>query len=153
MTGPKVEPSSGGEGMRFHAKEVMTIAGEPPTPQWVWIYEEKPISLQPTQMLLVRVLIGKVKDRHRLHAAFRHTRVQPEIPGWNCVSWAQDGFREVLKDKKALEKVVDDWDFVRDTAMWYVEQKKAAHRFDGLGEFNQSRVATWDMLSGEELIP
>jgi hypothetical protein len=30
--------------------------------------------------------------------------------------------------------------------MWYVEEKKAAHRFDGQGQYDQDKAATWDML-------
>ncbi|POR35771.1 Uncharacterized protein TPAR_04048 [Tolypocladium paradoxum] len=153
VTGPKVEPKSGGQGTRFHAKEGLISVGEPPTPQWVWTYEEKPIPLQPTQMLLVRVVIGKIKDQHRVRATFERTPIRSEVPGWNCVAWAEEAFRELLRDRKALDKAVDNWDLVRDTAMWYVEQKKADHRFDGQGQYDQSRAATWDMLLGEELIP
>jgi hypothetical protein len=45
------------------------------------------------------------------------------------------------------------WNSIRDTAMWYVEEKKAAHRFDGQGGFDQNKAATWDMIDGLERTP
>lgn len=46
-----------------------------------------------------------------------------------------------------------DWSTIRDTAMHYVEGKKAQHRFDGKGNFDLSKVATWDMLERKGLVP
>lgn len=122
-------------------------------PQWVWTYEEKPIPLQSTQMLLVRIVVGKIKDQRRVRAAFERTPIRSEVPGWNCVAWAEEAFHQVSQEHRALDKVVDNWGSVRDTAMWYIEHKKASHRFDGQGQYDQSRAATWDMMSGQELIP
>jgi len=41
---------------------------------------------------------------------------------------------------------------VKNTAMWYVKKKADEHRFDGSGEFDQSKVPTWDALEGKEVI-
>ncbi|KAK3372428.1 hypothetical protein B0H63DRAFT_496921 [Podospora didyma] len=41
-----------------------------------------------------------------------------------------------------------------DLTMWYIDEKKAAHRFDGLREYDQSKAANWSyMLEGVELVP
>lgn len=37
--------------------------------------------------------------------------------------------------------------------LWYVERKKAAHRFDGQGQYDQSKAATWNMIKGVEQVP
>lgn len=36
--------------------------------------------------------------------------------------------------------------------IWYVAKKTAEHRFDGKGQFDQSKVPTWDAIEGRELI-
>ncbi|KAI0010039.1 hypothetical protein F4779DRAFT_617072 [Xylariaceae sp. FL0662B] len=137
------------------AKEKITLVGRPPRPQSIWQYEERTIHLQPTQMLLVRVVVGKVKDTRRLQSKLRQIPVRPEIPDWNCVSWVKEALQVVISDKKAMSTVVPSWDSARDPAMWYVESKKASHRFDGqapAGQYDSDKAATWDMLEGKELI-
>lgn len=122
--------------------------------QTVWEYEEREIPMRPTSMLLVRIMIGKVKDRNRLESILRNIPLQPEVEGWNCVAWVKEAINTALQDKRALGSPKNlSWDSIRDLAMWYVGEKKAAHRFDGQGEHDQSKAATWDMLEGVELVP
>ncbi|RYP06845.1 hypothetical protein DL764_002893 [Monosporascus ibericus] len=154
IVGPKVEPNGEGQGIRFHAKEKITVVGQPPRAQSQWVYDASPIPLQPTAMLLVRVAVGKVKDMRRLRAIFDHTPVRPGVPGWNCVGWIREALETALRDGKALGTAVNNWDSARDAAMWYVEKKKAEHRFDGRGgRYDPRRAATWDMLERKELFP
>lgn len=156
IVGPKVEPNTGGEGTRYHAIDRATMVGQPSRVQFVWQYEEKAIHLYPTQMLLVRIVIGKVKDTARLQSIFRQIPVRPGVPGWNCVGWVQEALQAVASDKRAVGTPISNWDSIRDTAMWYAESKRAAHRFDGKaapGQYDTSKAATWDMLEGKELIP
>ncbi|KAI0426084.1 hypothetical protein F5Y09DRAFT_334430 [Xylaria sp. FL1042] len=101
----------------------------------VWEYEERTISMATTSMLLVRIMVGK-----------------PEIPGWNCVEWVREAFLAAIQDGKALGTSASDWESVRDV-MWYIEDKKAKHRFDGTVQYDPSKAATWDMLQGFELVP
>ncbi|KAK4156992.1 hypothetical protein C8A00DRAFT_40578 [Chaetomidium leptoderma] len=137
---PRLEDT---RGARFHAKEKLRLVGTPPVPESVWEYEERESTMMPTSMLLVRVMIGKVKDRNRL-----------ESMGGNCVAWVKEAIETALRDEKVLgtPKTLH-WDSIRDTAMWYVELKKAAHRFDGQGGFDLTKAATWDMLDGLERVP
>lgn len=106
-------------------------------------------------MLLVRVTIGKVKDKSRLESIFRNIPVRPQVAGWNCVAWVKEAVETALQDEKALgtSKKKLDWKSIRDVAMWYVEKKKSAHRFDGQGQYDQNKAATWDMLEGVERMP
>ncbi|PFH61722.1 hypothetical protein XA68_16443 [Ophiocordyceps unilateralis] len=71
----------------------------------------------------------------------------------NCVEWVREAFEAAVTDGNALGTCASDWKSVRDAAMWYVETKKAAHRFDGTVPYDQSKAATWDMLEGVELAP
>lgn len=87
--------------------------------------------MAPMSVLLVRVMIGKVKDLSRLRSIFERPPIRAEVPGWNCVGWVREAFLDARRDEKALGTCAKDWESVRDAAMWYVEHKKAAHRFDG----------------------
>ena len=104
-----------------------------------------------TSMLLIRIVVGKVKDMSRLRAIFEGTPVRPEVEGWNCVEWVKEALLTAIKDGKALGTSAGDWKSVRDTAMWYVESKKAAGRFRSPQD--ESKPPTWDMLGNAELAP
>lgn len=105
-------------------------------------------------MLLVRITVGKIKDIKRLESIFRQIPIRSAVEGWNCVAWVKEALEAALRDKKALGTTDNiHWNMVRDTAMWYVEQKKAAHRFDGKVQYDHSKAATWNMLEGCEQVP
>ncbi|KAK9445201.1 hypothetical protein VB005_00309 [Metarhizium brunneum] len=153
IVGPKTEDKRS-RGARFHAREKMRLIGTGVVPESVWEYEELESTMLPTSMLLVRVMIGKVKDRNRLESLLRNIPIRPRVEGWNCVAWVKEAIETALRDKKVLGTSKNlDWDSIRDTAMWYVGQKKAAHRFDGQGEFDREKAATWDMIDGFERVP
>ncbi|KAK1656971.1 hypothetical protein BDP55DRAFT_568275 [Colletotrichum godetiae] len=152
IVGPKTE-SVNSHGRRFHAKETMTFEGTPPTPKSRWVYENRETSLAPTSMLLIRVVIAKVKDKSRLQSIFEDTPLRPEVEGWNCVGWAKESFETALRDGNALGTSADNWKLVRDTVMWYIEKKKAEHRFDGTSDYDPTKAPTWDMLDNRELSP
>lgn len=42
---------------------------------------------------------------------------------------------------------------MRDDAMGYCQRKKDQHRFDGKGNFDTSKAATYDLIEGKETIP
>ncbi|KAI1193015.1 hypothetical protein F5X97DRAFT_329028 [Nemania serpens] len=145
----KTDPDEDRHAIRLHAKENM--AGTPP--KLVWAYEEQPIASGPQFMLLTRVVIGKVLDKDRLRSVIGGIPVRPETPGWNCVGWVREAVDAVLKDDKALSSTVETWTEIKDTAMHYIESKKASHRFDGQGKLSGGTAATWDMLQNREIIP
>lgn len=118
-----------------------------------WEFEERKVSMAPTTMVLVRIVIGNVANVKRLESALRLTPVKGERPGWNCVLRLTKALEGVERDGKALGTSDTGWGNVRNTATRYVEQKKAQHRFDGTGNFDMSKLATWDMLGGRELVP
>ncbi|KAL0929465.1 uncharacterized protein CTRU02_215631 [Colletotrichum truncatum] len=150
LVGPKHE-SANSRGRRIHAKETMTLAGEPPMPQMQWEYESKKVTMAPTSAILVRVVIAKIEDKDRLKSIFEEISLESE--DFNCVKFVKDGWRAAQKDNKALGTSAKGWKAIRDTAMWYVEKKRAEHRFDGTGTYDPTKVPTWDMLEDKELIP
>ena len=115
-------------------------------------------------MLLVRIIIGKVLDPERLKDILRNVPVKQNDSAWNCVCWVRDalvrvwattaeGGQDVLG---ASSSCLQEWSTVRDAAMRYVEGKKAQHRFDGkerVGQFDTRRTATLDLLLGKEVVP
>ncbi|TKA64707.1 hypothetical protein B0A55_10094 [Friedmanniomyces simplex] len=150
IVGPKIiVPES--EGRRFHAREKMTPVDE--TIKWIWGFEECTTTMDPTQMILARVLIGKIANTKRLESVLRSTPVRAAKPGWNCVEWVKEALQGLNEDGKALGTSVMDWESVRDAAMGYVASKIAQHRFDRKGTFDMLKVATWDLLEGKESIP
>ena len=121
----------------------------------VWAYENREIPLGPVAAIIVRILIGKVKDGARLGDAFARTPIRAGEEGyedWNCISWLQEALSMAADDGEALGRCKTDWIFVRDTALWYVAMKAAGHRFDGQGEHGHRKVPTWDALKGKEVI-
>ncbi|KAF4510617.1 hypothetical protein G6O67_002493 [Ophiocordyceps sinensis] len=152
ILGPKTE-TLGSQGSRFHARERLHLGDRGAKPQTVWEYEERDTTLEPSSMLLARVMIAKVKSVRRLRSVLEGIPVRPEVEGWNCVGWIKEAFQAALADGKALGTSAGDWQSVRDTAMWYVEAKKAAHRYDGIVFHDPMTVATWDMMQGVELTP
>ncbi|KND86259.1 hypothetical protein TOPH_09113 [Tolypocladium ophioglossoides CBS 100239] len=149
IIGPKNEtPHS--QGQLSHVKDSLSFAGNPPTPQPVWQYEDREILMAPTARLLVRILVGKVKSKSRLESVFKNTPVRPETHGWNCVEWVKEALESAGQDDRALGTAVTDWQSVRDTAMWYVDCKHEAGRF---GEhYDPNRAPTWDIIDGKELM-
>jgi hypothetical protein len=104
-------------------------------------------------MLLVRIMIGKVEKKDRLVTIMRNVPIKQGEPGWNCVIWVKEAIEALRADGKALGTSRTVWQYVRDTAMWYIEKKKNEHRFDGLANFDIKQSATYDLLEGKETIP
>lgn len=153
LIGPKIEDSSS-KGTRCHVKELLKLVDEEKPPQNTWVYEDLEINMQRTVSILVKVAIGKVADRARLVETFAETPIRAgagEHESWNCVSWAEDALKRAVQDGKALGTCCADWERVRDTAMEYVKKKAAEHRFDGEGQFDETKVATWDEMEGKKI--
>ena len=69
------------------------------------------------------------------------------------MSWVKEVLKALEDDGKVLGTSKIDWQVVRDNAMRYVEEKKTQHRWDGQATFDQTQVATWDLLEGVETKP
>lgn len=118
-----------------------------------WIFEEKEIPLGATQMLLVRICVGKVEKNSRLKEILRNVPIRDSVAGWNCVYWVVEALKRLQEDGKAMGTSELDWTKLKNTAMAYIERKKQEHRFDGRGSFDMSKPATYDLLEGAETIP
>ncbi|POS73721.1 hypothetical protein DHEL01_v207890 [Diaporthe helianthi] len=156
LVGPKHEDSNS-KGKRFHVKETMTTVDG--STQSRWVFEEREIGMNPTAMILVRVIIGKVVSLERVASVLRNVPVNGGQPGWNCISWLRDALEMLRADGKALSgsrsSAAAAWEEDREAALGYVRRKEREHRFDGKaapGWFDMSRVATYDFLRGEEVV-
>ena len=108
----------------------------------------------PTAMILVRIVIAKIRDKRRVLATLKEIPMRPERPGWNCVEWLMEALEALGVDGRALGTSVTDWRTIRDSVMAYVNQKHTQHRFDGKarpGQFDTTRVSTYDLLDGVEI--
>lgn len=83
--------------MRYHAKERLKKSGGSE-----WLFEERSTPLAPTNMLLVRVIIGKVENNERLVSVLRTTPIRQGDPSWNCVGWVKEALDRLKVDGKAL---------------------------------------------------
>lgn len=146
LVGPKTK-AEGGQGMRYHAKERLKESGGSE-----WLFEERGTPLAPTNMLLVRVIIGKVENNERLVSVLRTTPIRQGDPGWNCVGWVKGTLKRLKADGKALVSCVIDWDRVRNGAMTYCQRKKDEHRFDGERIFDMGKAATYNLIEGKETV-
>ncbi|KAK2594673.1 hypothetical protein QQS21_007649 [Conoideocrella luteorostrata] len=150
LTGPQTDPKLGCRHVMYHVKERLVVEGEPRVARRVWEYTTE---FDRTPMLLVRIAIAKVSNIHRLERALQKVPLCPDKEGWNCVEWVREAIQLASRERGALGPTITDWSAIRDKTMWYVDQKKAAHRYDGLGlRADLARTATWDMLVDRELI-
>lgn len=158
LVGPKSETNDA-RGVRYHAKEQMTVVNG--LLKSVWQFEERDINMAPSAMILVRILVGKVKNRDRVAAILRSIPIRGEHAGWNCVSWVQEALQALQQRQISQQDIFErssyqlDWHTVSQCAMVYVAQKAAAHRFDGqaaAGTYDNRKVATWDLLKNKEQI-
>lgn len=69
-------------GKRYHAKERLAAQGE----DTEWYFDEHTCVLEPTMMLLVRIMVPKVMDNQQLDSILRSTPVTQGEVGWNCIS-------------------------------------------------------------------
>jgi hypothetical protein len=145
IIGPKVEADN--IGFRYHAKEKPSPGGGS-----TWEFEETECNLKATQMLLIRVLIGKVANGPRTVEILRNTPIRQGEPGWNCVGWVKEALETLKADGKALGTSSLEWSTVRDEAMGYCQRKKDQHRFDGKGNFDMSKAPTYDLLKHREIV-
>lgn len=146
IVGPKIEDDSK-TGVEYHAKERISAEGK-----IEWAFHENECPLKPANMLLVRILIGKVKDRNRLARILNQTPIRQGQAGWNCVSWVKEALERVKTDGKALGTSVIDWEPVRSEAMRYCQDKKDQHRFDGQRDFDMSKAPTYDLIRKREIV-
>ncbi|KAI5990264.1 hypothetical protein EDD15DRAFT_2282359 [Pisolithus albus] len=148
LTGPK-SISDNSIGKRFHAKEQMTMVSNRPQP--IWQFDERDINMTPTAMILVRIVVAKIVDQQRLeNIPRRNVPIRAGNPGWNCVAWVKEAYETLMADGGVLGTHAPDWQTVRDAAMWYAGYKARMHRFDGRGQFDDTKVATLDILRNGE---
>lgn len=114
-----------------------------------WVFEERPLA---TEMLLVRIVIAKIKNQASLEKILRSVPIRQGEPGWNCVGWVKEALHLLVAGDKALGTNVAEWETVRDVAMSYCQQKRIQHRFDGKGDFDTAKPATYDLLQEKEVI-
>ncbi|KZZ93300.1 hypothetical protein AAL_05685 [Moelleriella libera RCEF 2490] len=148
LSGPKNVSKAGFQHVMYHVKDKIVVRNEQSEASRVWEYAAES---DRTSMLLVRIMVAKVSDTRRLESILRKVPLHADRTEWNSVAWVREALHLAGNEPGTLHPRVKDWEAIRDMAMWYVEQKKAEHRFDGLGHFDASKPATWDMIQGKEI--
>lgn len=148
MVGPK-RSGAGKRSIRYHAKERINTDRK----RSEWVFEESENALDSSNMMLVRILVGKVVDGHRVVEILRSTPIRQGKAGWNCVGWVQEALQRLGADGTALGRSsIVEWVVVRDVAMRYCQRKKEEHRFDGKGGFDMRVIPTYDLIRGKEVV-
>ncbi|KAM3419086.1 hypothetical protein BST61_g5037 [Cercospora zeina] len=158
LIGPKHETKSS-QGTRCHAKD-SSIIEETKGKSRIrteYQFEERKLWLTAVDSFVVRIVLGKVMDEERLLDVLRGTRVKKhsDAGGWNDVSWTKHVLDRLAREDGILGASVTDWETVRHSALWYIEEKRAQHRFDGkaVGTFDKTKVPTWNLVHDIELEP
>lgn len=146
LMGPKSDRKDD-EGVRYHARERVRPEGGSE-----WVFEELTISMMPTQMILVRIMLAKIEQADRLRQLLRQIPIRQGEEGWNCVLWVKEALDNLERSKDVIGTCVLDWESVREAALSYCQKKKDQHRFDGKGKFDTSQVPTYDLIQGKESI-
>ena len=144
IVGPKIE-TPGARGTRYHVTVV------PPDETGCWLFEERDCPLAPTKRLLVRILIAEVGNKARLENVLRNTPPKPEEHDYNCVLWVKEALVRLEADGEALRVGTVEWETVRDSALGYCWRKRDQNRFDGTGDFDATKVPTYDLIQRKEL--
>jgi hypothetical protein len=144
--GPKSDKAED-EGVRYHARERMKQDGNSE-----WEFEEAPTTMLPSRMIMIRILIAKIESRERLAQLLRQIPIRQGQQGWNCVFWIKEALSQLQMSTNIIGRNVVEWKAIRNAAMSYTQKKKDQHRFDGKGEFDTSRVPTFDLIQGTETI-
>lgn len=145
MVGKKGNDGSS-SGYRFHVKNPLGVSTE-------WIYEERELPVLQTGMLLGRVVVAKIADFERLKVAIRGVPVVQDDPAWTCIRWVENALAAIeMEGRGCVGTCVLDWEVIRDTAKKYVEEKKAAHRYQDGEKWDITKCATYDLLERKEII-
>lgn len=150
LAGPRQEGNDS-HGRRFHVKEAIEML-EDGSAESIWEYSGKQTRMAPTNMLLVRIVVGKIKDHARLESIFENIPLRNlEDPTWNCVEWVKEALQTATSDRRAVGTCIKDWSLIRSKAMEYVASKKAVGRFSRPETYDPKKAPTWDMLQNMEL--
>ena len=118
-----------------------------------WTYEEIILeNVRTTNTLLVRIVIAKIEDEHRLIALFRGLPVVQGDSSWRCRSWIASALAEIAKDGKCVGSAELDWQKIEPFARRYVEEKTANGRYRSAADLLKPKP-TWDLLENKESVP
>lgn len=149
LVGPKKESKDPQleEGTKFHAKEFPKSPG----PGFEFRFEERPVSMMPVDMILVRIVLAKVEDTSKLAQLLRQIPIgQREEGGWNCFAWVREALVHIERSEGVVGTGVLGWEDVREAALSYCRQKRDQRRFDGSGKYDSTQVPTFDMVLMKE---
>ncbi len=94
-----------------------------------------------------------MEDKGQPLSVLRSKPITQGDQGWNCVFWIKEALEELEANGKTLGTSVTEWAKVRDGVMTYIQRKKDQHRFDGKGNFDTTKAATYDLIEQRETIP
>ncbi|KAL2828457.1 hypothetical protein BDW59DRAFT_178837 [Aspergillus cavernicola] len=144
------EPSMPGDEDTYHWA---FIIGPKMRARWdEWHFQEQECPLIPTSMLLVRVMIGKVKDGHRLAEVMRNTAIRQNETGWNCVFWVKVHW----KGSKLMARPWGQASFVGKRSaerQWDIaSERRISIALTARETSDMSQAPTYDLIKRKELV-
>ena len=142
--------------IKYHVKNTLqNVDGEISQP---WRFERISIpDVDFEQRLLVRVVIGKVRDQDLIEELLKTTpvyqtddpdRARARARAFNCVTWVRDAI-EALKGIQAVSSLLS-WEEVEREALGYVRRKKEEGRWSA-GQLD-NKIPKLDLLEGREVL-
>ena len=153
------KPSNAPAALKFHVHNKLQKADDIISQPWLYETTDIPdISLEPR--LLACIAIEKILvPLGRVNQILREVPIHPvEEPGgrgldFDCVKWIQRAIL-ALRRADAVSNNGFTWDGIREEALGYMRRKKQERRWEaGWKGGRQEDVATFDMLTGEEVVP
>ena len=145
--------------LKFHVHNKLQKADDIVSQPWLYETIDIPnISLEPR--LLACIVIEKILvPLGRVNQILREVPIQQSDdacgPGqdFDCLKWIQLAIL-ALRRADAVSNNGFTWDGIREEALRYMRRKKQERRWEvGWKGGRQEDVATFDMLTGEEIVP
>ncbi|KAB8616630.1 hypothetical protein FH972_025965 [Carpinus fangiana] len=153
-TGPKVETEDS-RGHRMHVKNEMRPDGAGGFHQ-KWVYQDIDVTVLATAQSIARICIGKILDMDKVRDIVASVPVVQDDPTWRCRQWVIDAVSALASSTGgAVGRSVDlhNWQAIEAVAKGYGNEKVDAGRFRvGGGKWDITKVPTFDMMAGRELI-
>jgi len=135
---------------RYHVRQRMYTEDGRSWNQWE--YEELDITTLATRMILVRIMVAKILNWPKLEEVVRAVPIVQNDKSWTCRIWVRNAMASLAAEAGVLGRSVTDWPTIESSAKQYARKKKDQHRFDGEGDWDMSKVPTWDLIENKETI-
>lgn len=153
------KPSNAPAALKFHVHNKLQKTDDIISQPWLYETIDIPdISLEPRLLACIAiekilVPLGRVNQILREVPIYQFDDPSGQGKGFDCLKWIQLAI-PALRRADAVSNNGFTWDGIREEALRYMRRKKQEKRWEvGWKGGRQEDVATFDMLTGEEIVP